>query len=190
MEDSEKEGFNMATASKALNSDSAALVDLKAEVYRKKQEAEYNKAHGRNKANFAQENKNKKNNIWSKSNVGVLKRSSEEAEKERKERIRIQASLEQKAAIYDKLKDGRYKDKDKLFLVNFDEEESIQNYDDEDEWVEYTDALGRTRKCHRSDLEEMKQQDIESFGETGTARTEAELSLLSEDMRRDALRYI
>ena len=32
-------------------------------------------------------------------------------------------ALEQKAEVYDKLKDDRYKDKDKLFLVNFDEED-------------------------------------------------------------------
>ena len=122
-DESEKETFSMATASKSLSSDSASLVDLKAEVFRKKEEALYNKVHGRNQANVAQNDSKKKNNIWSKSNVGVLKRSAEEAEKERKERIRIQMALEQKAEVYDKLKDGRYKDKDKLFLVNFDEEE-------------------------------------------------------------------
>ena len=119
----EKETFSMATASKSLSSDSASLVDLKAEVFRKKEEALYNKAHSRNQANVSQNASQKKNNIWSKQNIGVLKRSAEEAEKERKERIRIQMALEQKAEVYDKLKDGRYKDKDKLFLVNFDEED-------------------------------------------------------------------
>merc|ERR1719468_877674 len=167
---SEKDTFSMATASKSLSSDSTSLVDLKAEVYRKRQEADFNKAHGRTRANFVQDQSKKKNNIWSKSNVGVLKRSSEEAEKERKERMRIQASLEQKSDIYDKLKKGQYQDKDRLFLVNFEEEEEERNdqeYSDEEDWVDYTDALGRTRKCHKSDLKDMKQRDVETFGEAG-----------------------
>jgi len=45
-DESEKETFSMATASKSLSSDSASLVDLKAEVFRKKEEALYNKVHG------------------------------------------------------------------------------------------------------------------------------------------------
>ena len=178
--DSEKETFNMSNAAKALTPDSTSLVDLKAEVYRKKQEAIENKAQGRVKASSTSVKEKKSNNIWSKSNVAVLKRSFEDAEKERKERIRIQTALEQKAEVYDKLKAGTYKDKDQTFLVDFQE--------DEDEWVEYTDVLGRTRKCHRSDLEEMKKRDMETFGSEGTSQTEAQLSLLSEDMRREQLR--
>jgi hypothetical protein len=196
--EADKETFNMATASKSLGSDSTSLVDLKAEVFRKQQEALYNKIHGRNKAN--NKNDNKKNNIWSKSNVGVLKRSSERAEEERKERMRIQASLEQKAAIYDKLQNGQYKDKDGVFLVNFDKKEAANQYDDndvedpeaggDDEWVEYVDALGRSRMCPKSELDTMKQRDKQSFGEAGQAgkNIEAEASMLSEDMRRELLR--
>ena len=190
-EDSDKDTtFSMATASKSLSSDSVSMVDLKAEVVRKKEEALYNKFHGRTKANVHNNDSQKKNNIWSKSNVGVLKRNSEDAEKERKERIRIQMALEQKAEVYDKLKDGRYKDKDKLFLVNFDEDASyeIPDDDDEDDWVEYTDGLGRSRKCHKSDLPDMKKRDMDAFGEEGTTITESEQTMLSEDMRRDLLR--
>ena len=191
-EDSDKDTtFSMATASKSLSSDSVSMVDLKAEVVRKKEEALYNKFHNRTKANVHNNDSQKKNNIWSKSNVGVLKRNSEDAEKERKERIRVQMALEQKAEVYDKLKDGRYKDKDKLFLVNFDEDASyeIPDDDDEDDWVEYTDGLGRSRKCHKSDLPDMKKRDMDAFGEEGTTRTEpSEQTMLSEDMRRDLLR--
>ena len=188
--EADKETFNMATASKSLTSDSTSLVDLKAEVFRKTQEALYNKAHGRNKANVASQEK-KKRDIWSKSNSMVLKRSAEDMEKEKKDRMRIQAALEEKAAIYDRLKRGKYRDKDQLFLVNFDEDEDDmhnKDYGDEDEWVEYTDALGRSRKCHKSDLDEMRKRDMEEFGEEGTSLTEAQQSLLSEDMRRDILR--
>ena len=183
----------MATASKSLSSDSTSLVDLKAEVFRKKEEALYNKANSRTQAKANDPLKKNKNNIWSKTNVGILKRNSEDLEKSRKEQMRIQMALEQKAEVYDKLKSGKYKDKDNVFLVNFDddeaEEEIEQDYGDEDEWVDYTDALGRTRKCHKSDLIEMKKRDVEQFGEEGiTSKTEAEQTLLSEDMRRDFLR--
>lgn len=63
-------------------------------------------------------------------------------------------------------------DQDGLYLVNFgqkaheerpksddetdtDDEipsSSRKKDDDEEDWVEYTDVLGRTRKCHRQDL--------------------------------------
>ena len=59
----DKETFSMATASKSLSSDSASLVDLKAEVFRKKEEALFNKAHSRNQANVSQTASKKKNNI-------------------------------------------------------------------------------------------------------------------------------
>merc|ERR1712228_1041674 len=138
------------------------------------EEALYNKANGRTQANLniSDPEKKNKNNIWSKTNVGILKRNSEDLEKSRKEQMRIQMALEQKAEVYDKLKSGRYKDKDNVFLVNFDdddaeEEEVDKDYGDEDEWVDYTDALGRTRKCHKSDLIEMKKRDVEQFGEEG-----------------------
>ena len=161
----DKDTFNMATASKSLNSDSTSLVDLKAEVFRKRQEAVFNKSHGRTQANVTNEDNKKKNNIWSKSNVGILKRNNEAAEEARKERIRIQNALEQKAAVYNKLKGGQYQDPDSVFLVNFhkktedtsnsdnDESNNIlepETEDGDDEWVEYIDALGRSRMCHKS----------------------------------------
>ena len=180
--EADKDTFNMATASKQLNSDSTSLVDLKAEVSRKRNEAFHNKAHGRHKANVSTE-QTKKTNIWSKSNIGVIKRSMEAAEQERKERIKVQASLEQKAAIYDKLKQGQYVDKDSVFLVDFEDDREVN---EDEEWVEYVDALGRTRTCMKSELTEMKSRDLETFGEAG--KLEVEKSLLSEDMRRDLLR--
>ena len=63
-----------------------------------------------------------------------------------------------------------------------------QEYSDEDDWVEYTDALGRTRKCHKSDLDDMKERDLEEYGEAGTSKSQSEQTMLSEDMRRDFLR--
>ena len=192
----DKDTFNMATASKSLNSDSTSLVDLKAEVFRKRQEAVFNKSHGRTQANVTNEDNKKKNNIWSKSNVGIMKRNNEAAEEARKERIRIQNALEQKAAVYDKLKGGQYQDPDSVFLVNFKKKEDNTDDDDiipepetedGDEWVEYIDALGRSRMCMKSELKDRKDQDQEELGEAGTSITDAERSMLSEDMRREQL---
>ncbi|KAK9503223.1 hypothetical protein O3M35_011841 [Rhynocoris fuscipes] len=40
-----------------------------------------------------------------------------------------------------------------------DEDQNDEIDLDPDEWIEYTDCLGRTRKCHRSDLDKMKDRD-------------------------------
>ena len=179
----DKDTFNMATASKSLNSDSTSLVDLKAEVFRKRQEAVFNKSHGRTQANVTNEDNKKKNNIWSKSNVGILKRNNEAAEEARKERIRIQNALEQKAAVYDKLKGGQYQDPDSVFLVNFKKKEDNTDDDDiipepetedGDEWVEYIDALGRSRMCMKSELKDRKDQDQKELGAAGTSISDSE----------------
>lgn len=96
-----------------------------------------------------------------------------------------------------------------------DEYEPARNSDDE--WVEYTDVLGRTRKCLRKDLEYMKRKDedlskcVESLGqrirnepqkyikeskentdkitnENDVKELSEENELLSSDMRRELLR--
>ncbi|KAI9579946.1 coiled-coil domain-containing protein 174 [Glossina fuscipes] len=41
------------------------------------------------------------------------------------------------------------------------EEDNDESIDSDDEWVEYTDCLGRTRKCLRKDLENAKQKDAD-----------------------------
>uniref|UniRef100_A0A1B0G6U3 CCDC174 alpha/beta GRSR domain-containing protein n=1 Tax=Glossina morsitans morsitans TaxID=37546 RepID=A0A1B0G6U3_GLOMM len=41
------------------------------------------------------------------------------------------------------------------------EEDNDETVDSENEWVEYTDCLGRTRKCLRKDLESAKKQDAD-----------------------------
>ena len=155
---------NLATGSKKLISDSTSLVDLKAEVARKKQEALDNKAHGRHKANVT--SSEKKNNFWSKENIGIIKRANADRERVKKEQLtsmKVQAALEQKAEIYDKLRDGKYVDKDSLLLVDFDQKDyEAQNAGEE--WVEYVDPAGRTRTCMRSELEEMKDRDRQVFG--------------------------
>ncbi|XP_011197097.1 coiled-coil domain-containing protein 174 [Zeugodacus cucurbitae] len=44
---------------------------------------------------------------------------------------------------------------------NESESEDENASDEEDDWVEYTDCLGRTRKCPREDLEVVKKRDAE-----------------------------
>ncbi len=202
--DNDSETFNMSKASSSLASDSSSLVDLKAEVFRKQQEAQYNKIHGRNKA-AAESNSDKKNNIWSKKNAGILRRTAKDDEEQAQERRRIQTALEQKARIYEKLKKGDVKDEDDRFLVDFDRRKRRdRDSSDEDErlkpedipeasnageeFVEYVDALGRSRMCMRKELDAMKSQDKQSFGETGSIMDERSQTMLSEDMRREFLR--
>lgn len=100
--------------------------------------------------------------------------------------------------------------------IEDDEPEDMDDYDaknSDEEWVEYVDALGRTRKCLQKDLDYMKRKDrdlSESIEGSGRLREEpkkfvketekkeeeevknVELSeeneLLSSDMRREILR--
>ena len=73
-----------------------------------------------------------------------------------------------------------------IFIITDDPIPEPENEDEE--WVEYVDALGRSKMCMKSDLEKFRKQDLEEFGEAGNERTEVQQSLLSEDMRREQLR--
>ncbi|XP_034836101.1 coiled-coil domain-containing protein 174 [Maniola hyperantus] len=85
-------------------------------------------------------------------------------------------ALEKKAELYEHLADGAGDSQlAGRFLVDFkgkkqeavlrpepepeDEEEQVPYDDDQGEWVEFTDFLGRTRKCLKSDLEHYKKRD-------------------------------
>ena len=41
--------------------------------------------------------------------------------------------------------------------------------------------------CHKSEIKDRKDQDQKELGEAGTSFTDAERSMLSEDMRREQL---
>ncbi|XP_038207342.1 coiled-coil domain-containing protein 174 [Zerene cesonia] len=94
------------------------------------------------------------------------------------------AALEKKAQLYEHLADsaGNSQLADR-FLVDFKEKKQqditkrescdtksnpivesdteVYNEDDDGDWVEYVDCLGRTRKCHKSDLDLYKKRDEE-----------------------------
>ncbi|XP_044002376.1 coiled-coil domain-containing protein 174 [Aphidius gifuensis] len=79
--------------------------------------------------------------------------------------------LEAKSRLYEKLKKNG--DKDQMYLVDFsnksESEDEVYNdddYDDDDvnsdpeeDWIDYTDCFGRTRRCLRRDLPKMKEKD-------------------------------
>lgn len=122
--------------------------------------------------------------------------------------------LEEKARLYEQMTKGDFPDEEteSLYLVDFtqkiidqkkemhikeaekgdrDGEDTdahvpippLQNEDEE--WVDYIDALGRSRKCLRKDLPAFQKmdQDLQNKKVTGADRT-----LLSEDMRREMQR--
>ena len=195
---------------KRLQADSTSLADLKAELHRKKGEAQTNKVKG----NFRPEKANdgeKKNNIWSKKNTGLIMRMQRDLEKRKEEERsyeRAKYMLEKKTRLYESMKKGKGNSSiADNFLVNFnggieddeDDEDDLLNIDYParragEEWVEYTDALGRTRQCMKKDLAALQRQDKdmvreeEEDQETGEGLRKEEPDLLSADMRMDMLR--
>ncbi|XP_016322544.1 coiled-coil domain-containing protein 174-like [Sinocyclocheilus anshuiensis] len=123
--------------------------------------------------------------------------------------------LEEKARLYEQMTKGDFPDEEteSLFLVDFtqkiinqrnepqtctanvagdrDGEDSDVNIpvpppqNANEEWVDYVDALGRSRRCLRRDLPDFQKmdQELQNKRVTGADRT-----LLSDDMRRDMQR--
>ena len=188
-----------------LATDSSSLVDLRAEVFRKQQEAKFNRLHG-NKSNQAAGSKsNSKNAIWSRENAGLTAREKRDQAEAVAEQQRVRNALEVKAKLYDKLHKGQLEDKEGRFLVDFREDDesddATPDFDDSgpvpegEEWVEYVDALGRSRMAMKKDINELKERDRDLEGsvrQVGGAQEsdtkDEEPSLLSEDMRRELLR--
>jgi len=193
---------------KRLQADHSSIADLIAETHRKKGEALKNKLQG----NYRPEKqKEKKNNIWSKENTGLMARMQKDIEKRKQderdnERVRLQ--LERKSRLYDSLQKGKGKSRHaENFLVQFGGVDDSDSDEDQgkdyppksagEEWVEYTDALGRTRTCMKKDLPSLKEQDkhlkrdedLDREGATGEGlRAEVLPDMLSEEMRLQMLR--
>ncbi|XP_051563498.1 coiled-coil domain-containing protein 174-like isoform X2 [Myxocyprinus asiaticus] len=123
--------------------------------------------------------------------------------------------LEEKARLYEQMTKGDFPDEETegLFLVDFTQKIINQRKDmhlhtknvagdrdgegsdvsvpiplpenSDEEWVDFVDALGRSRRCLRKDLPDFQKmdQDLQSKRVTGADRT-----LLSEDMRREMQR--
>ncbi|KAI4892765.1 hypothetical protein NFI96_032338 [Prochilodus magdalenae] len=123
--------------------------------------------------------------------------------------------LEEKARLYEQMTKGDFPDEEteSLYLVDFtqkiiDQKKGMNSREPEkrdrdgeasdlhipipppqnadEEWVDYVDALGRSRKCLKKDLPEFQKLDQDLQKRQKVAG--AERTLLSEDMRREMQR--
>ncbi|XP_031612976.1 coiled-coil domain-containing protein 174 [Oreochromis aureus] len=199
---------------KPLDVTASSLVDLKAELYRKQEQFKREKlGQETSGAGVKGKSKDKKPNIWSKQNAGVSARAAKDAEQLEEERSTIDTArrkLEEKARLYEQMTKGDFPDEETegLFLVDFTQKiidkkrETLAQKEKEDEerlssspvpppenpdeeWVDFVDALGRSRRCMKKDLPGFKKmdQDLQGKGKASSDKT-----LLSEDMRRELQR--
>ncbi|XP_063954719.1 coiled-coil domain-containing protein 174-like isoform X2 [Lytechinus pictus] len=167
-----------------------------------------------------------KPSIWNKKNAGVKQRAEKDLEQlanERDELDNARNKLEAKAKFYEKMtKDGFIpeSDSDERFLVDFerkalDQKEEFKRRVEElereeetnekeisppanpdEEWVDYTDTLGRSRRCMRKDLPNLvsmdKRLNPEVYKEQEKKEAEKKKEdlpdLMSNDMYREMLR--
>ena len=206
----------ISSASSSLVTDSSSLVDLKAEVFRKQQEASFNKLHsGALRLKSKDKNISNKDKIWSKKNAGLTSREKKDLKVEDEKQKRIASALEDKAKLYDKLRSGEI-DNDGRYLVNFDKNNKKDDSSDEDnfkydtdqpindgeQWVEYKDALGRSRMAMKKDIPDLISRDrnlnVAANPNYDTVQSNDinipnnleynDKTMLSEDMRREMLR--
>uniref|UniRef100_A0A8D9DMD6 Coiled-coil domain-containing protein 174 n=1 Tax=Cacopsylla melanoneura TaxID=428564 RepID=A0A8D9DMD6_9HEMI len=216
------------------NISKSSLVSLKAELLRKHQEVKQlqnlsntTDPSSSGLANCAKyrEKPVTKLNINEKSNNNVNERNKKDLKnhpetiEEAAELRQSHDALEAKSKIYDALMKGKkVLDSSSQILVNFDEklkdsrddnevDDKMEEDDDsDDEWTEFTDALGRTRKCLKEDLKHYQAQNqyLEHIKQgtdlnQETNKTEDEYpkqapppllsaELLSFDMKRELLR--
>ncbi|RVE73235.1 hypothetical protein OJAV_G00048740 [Oryzias javanicus] len=197
---------------KTLAVDASSLVDLKAELYRKQEQFKREKL-GQEDARAGPKPKStvKKPAIWSKQNPGVSARAAKDSEQLAEEQISLDAArrkLEEKAKLYEQMTKGDFPDEETeaLFLVDFTQKiidkkrEALQQEEEEDretsspppeplnpdeEWVDFVDALGRSRRCMKKDLPSYMKMDRDL---NGKGIISSDKSLLSEDMRRELQR--
>lgn len=157
----------------------------------------------------------KKPSIWSKQNAGVSARAEKDAEQLTEEQQSLETArrkLEEKAKLYEQMTKGDFLDEEteSLFLVDFTQKiidkkretlaERDTERDDQDrhslssvpppknpdeEWVDFVDSLGRSRRCMKKDLPSFKKMD-QDLG--GKGKSSGDKTLLSEDMRRELQR--
>ncbi|XP_003973249.1 coiled-coil domain-containing protein 174 [Takifugu rubripes] len=192
----------------------SSLVDLKAELYRKQEQFKHDKLGQENEgASLTSKSKIKKPNVWSKQNAGVSARAEKDSELLAEEEINLDKSkrmLEEKARLYEQMTKGDFPDEETegLYLVDFtqkiidkkremhvqreqdDEERSSSSpvlppENPEEEWVDYVDSLGRSRRCMKKDLPGFRKMDQDL---NGKRMTSTDKTLLSEDMRRELQR--
>ncbi|CAG8519433.1 13860_t:CDS:2 [Acaulospora morrowiae] len=157
----------MQEPSRTIEISSASVIDLKAELFKQKEEFKKQREEANNQPVSAALRKSvKKPGLWERQNKGVNERSHRD-ELELVDAPTLEASriaMERKAKLYDQLKKTGISD-DRLaeeVLVDFDRKAWENPSDDEsndekqnendDPWVEYVDEFGRTRLCRKSQL--------------------------------------
>eukprot|EP00096_Caligus_rogercresseyi_P012682 TRINITY_DN5399_c0_g1_i1.p1 TRINITY_DN5399_c0_g1~~TRINITY_DN5399_c0_g1_i1.p1 ORF type:complete len:440 (+),score=138.71 TRINITY_DN5399_c0_g1_i1:253-1572(+) len=175
--------------------DSSSLVDLKAEVYRKKEEAKRNKA--RVIYDESQYLPHIKKSLPSKAKESEAGVHDGDKTEEEDESYKVQEALRKKAALYDHLKTSKEaEDSEGLrgrFLVEF-KGKSESDEENDDDFVEYTDPLGRTRMVRREELRYLKEEDTSWCKSRHpppppNTNTPAEPSINGEeDLKRELLR--
>ncbi|CAL8339060.1 unnamed protein product [Merluccius merluccius] len=199
---------------KPFNVTASSLVDLKAELYRKQEQFKQDKLGQENAGPAVKTKVNvKKPSVWTKQNAGVSERDRKDVQQASEQDASLEKSrrrLEEKAKLYEQMTKGDLPDEETeaMFLVDFtqkiinkkketqdqmereEEERSMacpvpapQNPDEE--WVDYVDSLGRSRRCMKRDLPGFRKMDE---GLNGKIIPSTEKTLLSEDMRRDLQR--
>ncbi|XP_065175720.1 coiled-coil domain-containing protein 174-like isoform X2 [Sycon ciliatum] len=172
---------------------SSSMVDLKAVLFSTASAVKRAKATG---IAPAKEDLRSKKAIWAKRNSGIDKRNAKDVAEtavvsmeEEDMLAKSKAILHQKAALYEKLsKVGHQDDTEEGFLVDFEK----KSYDNEapatvgetskgagkvagdgNDWVDYVDSLGRSRRCLRKDLPDLKAMDADLSGRPEGATTAA-----------------
>lgn len=152
---------------KKINVNFSSLVGLKAELLKKQHEV--NEAKLKSEINHTasklQKKKSKKVGEESKKENSKIPEYIEDINIHKKSKLMLEA----KARLYERLKKSRTTNEN--FLVDFtnksdeSEEEPLPKdetdavLENEDDWVEYEDCFGRTRKCLREDLPLMQEKD-------------------------------
>ena len=152
---------------KKINVNFSSLVGLKAELLKKQHEV--NEARLKSEINHTtpklQRKKPKKIEEESKKENSKIPEYIEDVNMHKKSKLMLEA----KARLYERLKKSRTINEN--FLVDFtnksdeSEEEPLPKdetdavLENEDDWVEYEDCFGRTRKCLREDLPLMQEKD-------------------------------
>ncbi|XP_076761371.1 coiled-coil domain-containing protein 174 [Xylocopa sonorina] len=155
--------------SKKINVNISSLVGLKAELLKKQHEVNEAKLKSEATHNVPKLQKKKPKKLKSENKSENSKRSEEYIEDINTHK-KSKLMLEAKARLYEQL--IKSKTTNENFLVDFtnksdeSENESLLKDEDidaslenEDDWVEYEDCFGRTRKCLREDLPLMQKKD-------------------------------
>ncbi|XP_017884744.1 coiled-coil domain-containing protein 174 [Ceratina calcarata] len=152
---------------KKINVNFSSLVGLKAELLKKQQEVNEAKLKSETNHTVPQLQKKKLKKIRNEKKTENSDKSEyiEDVDTHKKSKLMLEA----KARLYQKLK--KSKTTNENFLVDFtnksdeSEEEPLpedatdEMLENEDDWVEYEDCFGRTRRCLKEDLPFMQEKD-------------------------------